>query len=47
MSNTVRIGLIQTHASSDPGDNLERSVALVEEAAEKGANVICLQELFR
>jgi len=47
MSNTVRIGLIQTHASTDRDDNLERSVAFVEEAAGNGANVICLQELFR
>ncbi len=47
MSNTIRIGVVQTHASSDPGDNLDRNVALVEEAAGNGANVVCLQELFR
>jgi N-carbamoylputrescine amidase len=31
----------------DPKDNLEKAVAKVREAAARGAQVICLQELFR
>jgi N-carbamoylputrescine amidase len=41
------LGLVQTHASDDPADNLARNVALVERAAAQGAEVVCLQELFR
>jgi N-carbamoylputrescine amidase len=33
--------------SSDPDANLQRAVAGIESAAEKGAQVICLPELFR
>lgn len=43
----VRVGLVQTHAGEDPEENLERTLALVEEAAERGADIVCLQELFR
>ena len=32
---------------TDPGENLERAVARVREAAKAGAQVICLPELFR
>jgi len=44
---TVRVGLVQTHAGEDAEDNLARTLALVEEAAGRGAQVVCLQELFR
>lgn len=43
----VQLGLIQTHASPDAADNLERTVALIGQAAAAGAQVVCLQELFR
>ncbi len=33
--------------SSDPGSNLARAVERISEAARHGAQVICLQELFR
>src|SRR6186713_1543543 len=42
----VKLGLIQTHASGDKADNLRRTMALVRQAAKKGAKVVCLQELF-
>ena len=42
----VTVGLIQSKASPDPSENLERTLAKVELAAEKGANIICTQELF-
>ncbi len=42
----LRLGLIQTHADDDAASNLERTLQLIDTAAEKGANVVCLQELF-
>lgn len=44
---TFTIGLIQMRCSADPGENLEKAEARIEEAALSGAQVICLQELFR
>ena len=46
-SSEVKIGLIQTAASPDPDQNLKKTLALVERAARKGAQIICTQELFR
>ena len=43
----VKLGLIQTYASPDTGDNLNRQLALIDRAADQGAQVICTQELFR
>src|SRR3954468_19994711 len=39
--------MIQMSCSTDPGENLEKAVARIREAAEKGAQIVCLQELFR
>ncbi len=44
---SVTLGLIQTTCSPNPSDNLERTVALIEQAAKRGAQIICTQELFR
>ena len=44
---TVRIGLIQTAVTEDTVRNLSHSRDLVVRAAESGASLICLQELFR
>src|SRR5215207_5984028 len=44
---TVRVALTQRACGEDPDANLSRQVALVEEAAAKGAQIICTQELFR
>lgn len=44
---TVRVGLIQTRCSEDCGANLRRTLRGAEEAARRGANIICTQELFR
>jgi N-carbamoylputrescine amidase len=43
----MKIGLIQSTASDDPGKNLARAIERVREAASRGAQVICLEELFR
>ena len=42
-----RVGLVQMSAAADVRKNLERAVARVEQAARKGAQVVCLPELFR
>ncbi len=42
----IKVGLIQTHAGSDAEANLERTLQLIDDAAAKGAQIICLQELF-
>jgi len=46
-SREVRVGLVQMACSEDPQTNLEKALAGLENAAEKGAQVVCLQELFR
>jgi len=42
-----RIGLVQMSCSEDAAENLERAVARIREAAAGGAQIVCLQELFR
>src|SRR5271168_3344796 len=44
---TFSIGLVQMSCTPDPQQNLAKAVARVEEAAARGAQVICLPELFR
>jgi N-carbamoylputrescine amidase len=44
---SFRVGLVQTDCSLDPDANLLKTVELCREAAQRGAQVICLQELFR
>ena len=41
------VGLIQMQCSPEPEDNMERAVAHVREAAKRGAQVVCLPELFQ
>lgn len=41
------MGLVQTSCSPDPSENLEKAAQKVREAAKAGAQIICLQELFR
>ncbi len=42
----INLGLIQTHATEDKADNLSRHIALIRQAAQRGAQIVCLQELF-
>jgi len=47
MGQKIGVGLVQTHASPDPEDNLKRTVDLARRAARSGAQIVCLQELYR
>jgi N-carbamoylputrescine amidase len=42
-----RIGLIQMACSQDPNENLAKAEWRIREAAGKGAQIVCMQELFR
>jgi N-carbamoylputrescine amidase len=46
-SSTVRVGLVQTACTADPKKNLTLTLQRVEQAAKRGAQIICTQELFR
>jgi len=43
----VVLGLLQHACSADPAANLKTALALAGEAARRGANIVCTQELFR
>ncbi|MQL50731.1 N-carbamoylputrescine amidase [Desulfofundulus thermobenzoicus] len=42
----VNVALIQMSCSMDIKLNINKAVAMVEEAATRGANIVCLQELY-
>jgi N-carbamoylputrescine amidase len=42
-----RVGLIQMNCAIDPNENLEKALWRIREAAAGGAQIVCLQELFR
>jgi N-carbamoylputrescine amidase len=42
-----RIGLVQMACSKDPNENLAKAEWRIREAAGNGAQIVCLQELFR
>jgi N-carbamoylputrescine amidase len=43
----VTVGLVQMTCAPEPEPNLEKALARIGEAAQKGAQIVCLQELFR
>jgi N-carbamoylputrescine amidase len=43
----VTLGLVQMSANAKPEANLSKAIARIREAAKKGAQIVCLQELFR
>jgi N-carbamoylputrescine amidase len=47
MADKFTVGLIQMSCSLDPQQNFAKAEARIEEAAKQGAQIICLQELFR
>ena len=46
MSKLVTLGLLQTYADAKPAVNLERTLHLAHQAADRGAQIISTQELF-
>ena len=47
MADKFTVGLIQRRCSLDPDENLARTIAGIRQAAKRGAQIVCLQELFR
>src|SRR5258705_11098381 len=46
-SSTITLGLLQMRVGPKPDENLKRTIKAAEDAAKKGAQIICTQELFR
>nr|WP_293841474.1 carbon-nitrogen hydrolase [uncultured Arsenicibacter sp.] len=46
MSKKVNIGLVQMACSADVDANVQKAIDGIREAAAKGAQIVCLQELF-
>jgi len=42
---TVTLGLLQHACSADPKANIKKTLAMVDQAAKKGAQIICTQEM--
>ena len=42
----VKVGLVQTSCTANKEENLAKAIAKIKEIAAKGAQIICLQELF-
>jgi N-carbamoylputrescine amidase len=47
MNEKFQVGLVQMAMSADPQENVEKAAARVADAARRGAQVICLPELYR
>src|SRR5882724_1860382 len=46
-SRRTKIALIQMRCGPDPQKNFSRAIEFIHQAAKKGAQVVCLAELFR
>ena len=42
-----RVGLVQMSATPDPDKNLQRAIDRLHQATAKGAQIVCLPELFQ
>jgi N-carbamoylputrescine amidase len=47
MKDKFTVGLVQHSCGEIPSENVDKAVAGVREAARQGAQIVCLQELFR
>ena len=45
--NIVTIGLVQTRVSNSVALNMKKAIAKIKEAVKRGAQIVCLQELYR
>jgi N-carbamoylputrescine amidase len=46
MNKKINIGLVQMSCTADVQANMQKAISGIREAAQKGANIVCLQELF-
>lgn len=46
MNKKINIGLVQMACTADVQANIQKAITGIREAAQKGANIVCLQELF-
>jgi N-carbamoylputrescine amidase len=46
-SDSVTVGLVQMNCDQKPENNLKKAIARIGQAAKQGAQIVCLQELFR
>ncbi|WP_209331567.1 carbon-nitrogen hydrolase [Lunatimonas salinarum] len=46
-SKSVRVGLLQLACCADPAHNMRKTVEGIRKLAQDGAQIVCLQELFR
>src|SRR3982750_2218930 len=42
----VKVGLVQMSCTAEKEANLQKAISKIREAASKGAEIVCLQELF-
>src|SRR6195952_599148 len=42
----VKVGIVQMSCTANKHENLQKAIAKVKDAAKKGAQIVCLQELF-
>ena len=47
MSQKFNVGLVQMSTTSDPDKNLQRAIDKVHQASARGAQIVCLPELFQ
>ena len=47
MKRMVNVGLIQMTCSEDMGANFDKAIGFIREAAGRGAQIVCTQELFK
>ena len=47
MAEKFTVGLVQMKCSTNVDENLAKALQKIREAAKRGAQIICLQELFR
>src|ERR1700755_1725921 len=46
-ADVVNVGLVQMSCEPEPEKNLKKAIAGINDAAKRGAQIVCLQELFR
>ena len=46
MSYNIKVGMVQMSCTNKPAENLQKAIRGIRDAASKGAQIVCLQELF-